>query len=235
MKMKYSSMIVMISLILTLSCDNLNEFDSIDPVELSKSIGGIYLSNHLKIESTENQEILILQESLVKSQIYQTAYILQTEDMDIVIPKSTSHQSILFNKSILLKSDKKWTFIGVDIEENTILLKRIEDKLGKQNISSHLGYGFSQIKGEWGMETRNEQASAFDYLGKFNKANSSAKLPGGGGGASCTSGGPGATSCSIGDTIGPIGTSCSVTCSDGYYACCKTSNTTCKCVKNDAD
>lgn len=224
----------MITFIVNISCDSTNELATVDPLELSKSVGGVYQSNPLKIQSTENQEIIVLQVSSSKSQFYQAAYVLQTEKIDRIIPKSTSQQSILFKNGILIKSDKKWIFIGVDTKENGILLKKIVDKVGKQNISSHLGYGFSKTKGEWVIDTGIEQASAFDYLGEFNRANSISKLPGGGS-ETCTSGGPGATSCSIGDTIGPIGTSCSVTCSDGYYACCKTSNTTCKCIKNSAD
>jgi hypothetical protein len=51
-------------------------------------------------------------------------------------------------------------------------------------------------------------------------------------GTSCTSGGPGAISCSC--TIGTTG--CTVTCGAGYYACCKdcyiVNGPICKCVKN---
>lgn len=45
---------------------------------------------------------------------------------------------------------------------------------------------------------------------------------------SCNSGGPGSSSCSI----GMAGFSCSVTCQEGYYACCNYvgSNSGCHCV-----
>ncbi len=43
----------------------------------------------------------------------------------------------------------------------------------------------------------------------------------------CISGGKGATSCSVNDTF----SGCSVSCADGYYACCKSSNNTCSCKK----
>ncbi len=51
-------------------------------------------------------------------------------------------------------------------------------------------------------------------------------------GNTCLSGGPGAISCSLGGGIGVGGVNgdmnCSVTCADGYYACCGAG---CKCVK----
>jgi len=45
----------------------------------------------------------------------------------------------------------------------------------------------------------------------------------------CTSGGEGATSCSIDDPF----SGCSVSCASGYYACCESSNNTCRCVKEN--
>lgn len=43
----------------------------------------------------------------------------------------------------------------------------------------------------------------------------------------CTSGGEGATACSVGD----IYSKCSVSCGEGYYACCKSANNTCECIE----
>jgi hypothetical protein len=55
---------------------------------------------------------------------------------------------------------------------------------------------------------------------------------GGSGGTTCSSGGPGSTSCSCSHG----GTSCTVTCGSGYYACCKNcyivNGQSCKCVRN---
>lgn len=52
-------------------------------------------------------------------------------------------------------------------------------------------------------------------------------------GSSCFAGGPRAVSCSLGAGVGIGGAtgdaSCTVTCSDGYYACCGVG---CKCIKN---
>lgn len=48
----------------------------------------------------------------------------------------------------------------------------------------------------------------------------------------CTSGGVGATECSVDSTIGPVSTGCSVSCGEGYHACCDDSVTICKCLEN---
>lgn len=48
----------------------------------------------------------------------------------------------------------------------------------------------------------------------------------------CTSGGPGATQCSIGSTNPVTGVNCDVTCGNGYYACCDDAVTKCGCVAN---
>jgi len=57
--------------------------------------------------------------------------------------------------------------------------------------------------------------------------------PPGGSDPSCTSGGPGATTCSIqvSGGIAGIGGSfeCSVTCGSGYYACCSATAMGCNC------
>ena len=58
------------------------------------------------------------------------------------------------------------------------------------------------------------------------------------GGASsytCSSGGPGSSSCTVSANIGigdgSGGTSCSVTCNSGYYACCNAYYNKCQCRK----
>lgn len=47
----------------------------------------------------------------------------------------------------------------------------------------------------------------------------------------CTSGGEGSTSCTIGD----IYSNCSVSCGDGYYACCDGGSNVCDCRPEDKD
>ena len=53
----------------------------------------------------------------------------------------------------------------------------------------------------------------------------------------CGSGGPGAVSCSLSTTITVLGVSTtrtsSVTCGDGYYACCTSTGATCEQTKKD--
>jgi hypothetical protein len=60
-------------------------------------------------------------------------------------------------------------------------------------------------------------------------------VDGGGSSYTCSSGGPGSTSCSVSTDGGgggiTGGTSCSVTCSSGYYACCNAWENKCQCRK----
>jgi hypothetical protein len=58
-------------------------------------------------------------------------------------------------------------------------------------------------------------------MSALSLANVEALAYGENGGASCDAGGPGASSCSISqDYPGGLGSSKSVTCNSGYYACC---------------
>lgn len=58
---------------------------------------------------------------------------------------------------------------------------------------------------------------------------------GGGDSYTCSSGGPGSSSCTVSANIGigdgSGGTSCSVTCNSGYYACCNAYYNKCQCRK----
>jgi len=59
----------------------------------------------------------------------------------------------------------------------------------------------------------------------------------GGAGASgstytCSSGGPGSTSCSVEVGAGGGSTGCNVSCSSGYYACCNSYVNKCQCRKD---
>lgn len=223
--------LLLIVITLSLSCENTDETKPISFSELSTELNGKFQSNRLEVQTTEDSEIMILQQSSVKSNVYETAYVLQTEEQRLNIQKSSSKESILFENAILIKSESELVFFGVDLDENIQLLRKLQDKIGNQKIVSYFGYGFSKIKGEWSVGEKSLDKSAYSYLGKSNKLNKSGREDAGGGGIICTSGGPGSTSCSIGTEVATIGTSCSVSCSAGYYACCKSSNTTCKCIK----
>lgn len=78
-------------------------------------------------------------------------------------------------------------------------------------------------------------------LSVFNVGIAFSDVPGGQVDPSCDSGGPGSTSCTVkyegsvggGGASGGAAMECSVTCSEGTYACCSISSTfpfiTCKC------
>ena len=71
-------------------------------------------------------------------------------------------------------------------------------------------------------------ALSLSIIGTEARADDPPELPRGGEGG-CSSGGPGATSCSM---TNALGSSCSVTCGTGYYACCSTGGPSCSCVNN---
>ncbi|MDR0700698.1 MAG: hypothetical protein LBG28_15990 [Tannerella sp.] len=48
----------------------------------------------------------------------------------------------------------------------------------------------------------------------------------------CSSGGPGSTSCSTSAEFSGVATGCSVTCSSAYYACCNAYQNKCQCRSN---
>jgi hypothetical protein len=50
-----------------------------------------------------------------------------------------------------------------------------------------------------------------------------------GGNYSCSSGGPGSSSCSVSFVVAGASTSCQVTCESGYYACCNAYENKCQC------
>ncbi len=214
-------------LLLAFSCEKANESVAINFPQLAASLGGEFFSNQLKVQITEDSEIMIMQQSISNPKIFEKAYVLQTENSDLGINRTSSKKSIVFEKAILIESGSKLFFIGVDLKENVQLIEKLKGLVDPSKLVTYLGYGFSEVKGEWAIDSDFTEKSAYNSLAKSNK---NAKIFYGDI-LDCTSGGLGATSCSINDEIGPIGSGCSVTCSAGYYACCKKSNNTCKCVK----
>ncbi|MDD3687490.1 MAG: hypothetical protein PHE56_12075 [Bacteroidales bacterium] len=80
-------------------------------------------------------------------------------------------------------------------------------------------------------------AGSASYISAQHDVLMDADDQGGGGGSTytCSSGGPGSTSCSVSTSGGgggiTGGTTCSVTCGSGYYACCNAWENKCQCRK----
>lgn len=85
------------------------------------------------------------------------------------------------------------------------------------------GIGLAHFEGDFPISASKNGGLAFDMADICNAAPASLSLHADG----CSSGGVGSTSCSVGGCI-PNDASCSVTCSDGYYACCNCGGCKCK-------
>ena len=133
-------------------------------------------------------------------------------------------------------------FIGLneDATKNKIASFKANSSLkGAVLLNQYLGFGVSYVTGTWdGSKIKNSTyIDPFNILASanMNQTIQPALVDPGSGGVSCaqgtcTSGGAGSTSCSIGEG-GGMG-SCSVNCTSGYYACCVSSSVRCYCCKN---
>ena len=83
------------------------------------------------------------------------------------------------------------------------------------------------------MEKTEEQTTYSITLEKLASANIEAD---GENEFTCSSGGPGSSSCSASSNVGVSGasggTSCSVTCNNGYHSCCNAYHNKCQCKKD---
>lgn len=188
-----------------LSCEQNDEFEAVNLKDLASEFDGSYQSTHLELMTTKENEILALSQSEKEANLFDRAFVLQTESKNLMLAEQGSNESILFDNANFIRGDSEWLFLGVNLPSNQELLNSLRQKLNNQRIISYMGYGFSIIKGEWQTEVAVDQTSAFQYLAIHDKIKGSAKLPGGGGGDdTCTSGGPGSTSCSIDEVIGGL-------------------------------
>lgn len=85
------------------------------------------------------------------------------------------------------------------------------------------GIGLAHFEGDFPISASKNSSLAFDMAAICNATPASPSLHA----DDCSSGGVGATSCSVGG-CNPVGASCNVTCSDGYYACCHCGGCKCK-------
>lgn len=135
---------------------------------------------------------------------------------------------ILLLRDIVIIESKGLGYINLinNSEEVSSVFYTLKDSLDFEinNTNSYVGYGLSTFKGnsiKTKLSDKQEIESAFQYL--FPESPNLRVS------SECQSGGRGATSCSITENIGPIEQSCTVTCGQGYYACCK-ENVICQCV-----
>jgi hypothetical protein len=221
-----------------LSCNKEDGQLKIDLSELSEQLDGQLIQKELFIAQSNNNQIVALSKSNEKEPTFDNAYILQMDNNIKKINRQQVSEYIFFEECIIVNSTEGLIFLGVDTDNNTSLLTKLKEKtVNGVEIKEFLGYGFSRLKNSWSLKVMDgEMSDAYDHLSSnslLKKINSRINDniedgPGGGGNETCTSGGQGSSSCSVTEVFG---LSCTVSCRDGYYACCNSSNTTCKCIK----
>ncbi len=195
------------------------------------------------IFKSENNEVVFLQGTTDDKSTFDKVVIVAFEQGVNCPIKSgtTEYTDVTYfrdKRSIVIhsKKDNMIYLFGLDEKESLdkIALLKENPTLKSNAFKTVLGYGISVLSGKWNKESflNTPSASAFDRLISAsiiaNSRLSTFSFDGSGGAGDCTSGGTGSSSCSIGSWPD---VSCSVTCNSGYYACCKSSTTTCTCIK----
>lgn len=225
--------------------DKINEIENSIPEGVFKVITGKIFSKELPDTS-----LLLLINSNPAQSNFNSAFILSSENKLLPISTSESDEYTVIipkTKAYILLINKKQaqiSFIGIanNYEIKTKAAIASNSLLKQFTLQEFLGYGLSYNRSTWdALKIMNSPYHfAYNILHNAdlqnpaisrNLSSSSAEVnpnsisPGG----SCTSGGTGATQCSI---DGAFGTGCSVTCGTGYYACCDDNTVKCYCVKN---
>lgn len=220
------SRLLICSLFIMISCSTTDYFN--DPVDLES----IALENNWEFvkASTFTKEFkdgahLILYSSDESSNFRKG--IIMYSDESLNFPKITSNLEIaLFDDGIIFlnRTGEIFSFL-VEGKSSTNL-----SEIFNRRIYQNFGYGLSRIHGNWKINDDSEKDMVHAFLHNNNLDKNiqyySSRVE-----EECTSGGPGATDCSIDEPFG----GCSVSCAEGYYACCKSSTTQCICVPNGGE
>lgn len=199
-----------------------------EATKITDLINGQTYSGKLYFEKTPNHELVITLENDGGEVLHN--FILQKEDdfEVLVVPEGKNGIVHFLEQGIFIQYINHTYFVG---GEASIPILENYSHLINDNHQDIIGYGFSSHKGEWTQQLsqenlrmqKNSVHSVFDYAFNMGVNDPSPGL--GGGDIECFAGGPGAVSCSISKN----GTSCTVTCGDGYYACCEYF---CRCVED---
>jgi hypothetical protein len=207
-------------------CQMNSSEQQIDFATTSQKLGGNYIFSDAAVKSLKNDLIVFSNGS---KNVYSKASILQFETPTFNLDLSGKMEIINFQEGLILKNENEIYFIG--LQKGSKIIDEF-NKLTKFNIKTEnrfFGYGLSFNNGSWDLGKLKIDANS--KASNLLSGRIAWDVPSDGNGNGCTSGGEGASSCSISDPNFIGGTACSVTCEQGYYACCKTSTTTCTCVK----
>jgi hypothetical protein len=229
-----------------LSCNKDKNFQvlSRELKETVQHVQGEISGGNSLLKVTANNELMILQATNPKKPKEIDKIIIVAFEKNASIPihdKNLEYTDLVFfsdKRSIALHSkvDNKIYLLGLDESESQHKIDLLKSNKNTKNALKEplLGYGISVLTGSWNLDKlmNNKYHSAFNQLDYSSNIYSIVPPDDGGSGGSvnCTSGGPGASECSIGEWPS---ISCSVTCKSGYYACCDSKTTKCFCVKGE--
>jgi hypothetical protein len=221
--------------ILTFSQD----FDATSREVIKNFDGKFYktLKGHMYLRSTVGGEIMLLISSTTDDKLIDNAIILQFEDKEL--PKLENQD--LGNSEVFIFSDQRSLVLHTG--SDNILLLGLDEELSQEKSKSiqsnenlnfklkesYLSFGISVMQNDWSYEKiiNSSDKSAYNQLTAARHSGAIELMYAT---DDCTSGGVGSSECSI--TEGAIvSNSCSVKCNAGYYACCSSSTTSCKCKK----
>ncbi len=204
------------------SCQDQNSELSLEQILEGEGFSAITASD-IRIINTESNEFVV---SIPSSNQEDRRYFVLQMENNYSDNYDKFNGTMYFNRLSLIISNnqdsRKILFLSVDDDQ----FSKIGNKLSDFNVSKISGYGLSEHKS---LEIESSVLETSFYKAIAVKNVNSRSLDeelGDGGSTTCTSGGVGSTGCSV--------DGCSVTCRDGYYACCKENNLltdTCKCIK----
>lgn len=227
---------------------------SINVANLVSKFGGELTSGSVRFQTSKASEIVVTQDFLEdKENSVERLYVIGLEN-DV----EETFSGIFFEKGDIINinnnalvihgEDGMWIILTVNNANSKKIKKDITQFLGKSIVHTFEGTYLSFIKDKFDFSHNFlKEGSVFDGLERFSRnyqeVIKKSNIEGGriqleGDGAvdictkTCSSGGPGSTSCSTSATIGIFTTTCSVTASDGYYACCNNFYNKCKACKN---
>lgn len=214
--------------ILVFSCETQEPASVVDLKSIAHEVNAVHTDANSNLIVSSNNEILVMSKSRSELGHYDRAFVFQHREKpdltDMVLKEFA-----LFESAMLVNAGNTLLFIAVDNDDNHSLLNQIRAREQATKVVPIWAYGLSTHKGSWATSIRADDVSAHNALIEYSKNRTErGKVPPVGGEPNCTSGGTGSSSCSITELFGM---SCSVTCDDGYYACCDSKTTTCKCVK----
>lgn len=191
----------------------------------------IFLENFLfkHLPSSQDEIVVTLFE---KENLAKQIFVLQQEKekAQSISFSSTISEVGFFGENLLFK-DRKGRLIALSL--NSSKSKEFLERLINKGINfkeTYYGYGMARLKGEWILsygylaDTDLSLTEIVISSSRLLSDNEKNRLL-----STCTSGGAGSTRCSITEIFGM---SCSVDCANGYYACCDSETTTCKCIEN---